>query len=149
MVPRQRILHEEFNSKITNPLANSAVTATTFVGSLAALAGEVQPSRSTAPESPQEHVVTIQEIESTNFDADLSPGESTVNAPAELDEIDAPQNGYLESLGFRSPIRYLVDPLKELHGKTGLRIGVAHKMLFFSLSFFLESLFPLASLGRS
>lgn len=74
--------------------------------------------------------VTLWEIESSNFDADLSPGESTTNAPAELEEIYAPQDGYLESLGVRSPLRYLIDPLDDLYEKTGLRIGVAHTMLF-------------------
>jgi len=74
---------------------------------------------------------TIHEIESSNLDSDLSPGEATTVAPAELDEIYAPdQGGYLESLGIRSPLRYLIDPLDELYEKTGLRIGVANTMLF-------------------
>ncbi len=74
---------------------------------------------------------TIHEIESSNLDSDLSPGESTTVAPAELDEIYAPQQeGYLESTGIRSPLRYLVDPLDDLYEKTGLRIGVANTMLF-------------------
>jgi porin len=73
---------------------------------------------------------TIQEIESSNLDADFSPGEATTNTPAELDEIYAPQEGYLEEAGFQTPLRYLVDPLEELYRKTGLRFGVAHTMLF-------------------
>lgn len=74
---------------------------------------------------------TIQDIESSNLDSDLSPGEATTVAPAELDEIYAPnQGGYLESLGVQSPVRFLVDPLDDLYQKTGLRIGVAHTMLF-------------------
>jgi len=74
---------------------------------------------------------TIHEIESSNLDSDLSPGEATTAVPAELDEIYAPhQDGYLESTGLRSPLRYLVDPLSDLYEKTGLRIGVAHTMLF-------------------
>lgn len=73
---------------------------------------------------------TLQEIESSNFDADLSPGESTTNTPAELAEIYAPQDGYLESTGLQTPLRFLINPLDELYQKTGLRIGVAHTMLF-------------------
>lgn len=73
---------------------------------------------------------TIQEIESSNLDADFSPGESTTNTEAELDEIYAPQEGYLESTGLQTPLRYLINPLDELYEKTGLRIGVAHTMLF-------------------
>lgn len=73
---------------------------------------------------------TIYDIESSNLDSDLSPGESTTVTPAELDEIYAPQSGYLESFGVQSPLRYLVDPLDELFNKTGLRLGVANTMLF-------------------
>jgi len=73
---------------------------------------------------------TIYEIDFTNLDSDLSPGEATTVTPAELDEIYAPQSGHLEALNIRSPLRYLTDPLDELNRRTGLRIGVAHTMLF-------------------
>ncbi len=75
-------------------------------------------------------VTTIYKIESSNYDADFSPGESTTNTPAELDEIYTPQDGYLESTGLKSPLRFLINPLDDLYEKTGLRIGVAHTMLF-------------------
>lgn len=73
---------------------------------------------------------TVHTIESSNFDADFSPGEATTNTPAELDEIDGPNKGFLESLGGRTPLDLLIDPLEELNARTGLRIGVAHTMLF-------------------
>lgn len=96
------------------------------------LAGEAgTPSAPAAPAPAVEtHEVTIHEIESSNFDADLSPGEATTNAEAELAEIYATQSGYLESLGGQSPLRFLVNPLEDLYNKTGLRIGVANTMLF-------------------
>ncbi|TSA32972.1 MAG: hypothetical protein D4R65_08575 [Verrucomicrobiaceae bacterium] len=73
---------------------------------------------------------TIYDIESTNFDADFSPGESTTNTPAELDEIYAPNDGYLDSYGVNRPLDLLIAPLDSLYEKTGLRIGVANTMLF-------------------
>jgi porin len=95
-----------------------------FLDSLGA--GEVAPM---AP-PPEAEEVTIHEIESSNFDADLSPGEATTNVPAELEEIAVPQPGYLESLGAPSPMRWVVDPLEDLYRRTGLRLGVAHTILF-------------------
>lgn len=84
------------------------------------------PDQDSADERP-----TLREIESSNLDSDLSPGEATTVPSAELDEINAPgQEGYLESVGIRSPLRYLSDPLEELYQKTGLRLGVANTMLF-------------------
>ncbi len=73
---------------------------------------------------------TIQVIESSNYDADFSPGESTTNTPAELDEIYAPNEGYLDSFGANRPLDLLKMPLDSLYEKTGLRIGVANTMLF-------------------
>ncbi len=74
---------------------------------------------------------TLREIESSNLDSDLSPGEATTVTTTELDEIYAPdQEGYLEETGIRSPLLYLTDPLEDLYQKTGLRLGVANTMLF-------------------
>ncbi|MEI6493229.1 MAG: carbohydrate porin [Verrucomicrobiota bacterium] len=73
---------------------------------------------------------TSHDIESSNFDADFSPGEATTNTPAELDEIYAPNEGYLDSLGVNRPLDLLKIPLDSLYQKTGLRIGVANTMLF-------------------
>jgi len=73
---------------------------------------------------------TIHEIESSNFDADFSPGEATTNTPAELDEIYAPNNGFLDAWGVNRPLDMLIRPLDDLYEKTGLRIGVANTMLF-------------------
>jgi porin len=83
-----------------------------------------------APAPAEPVPLTIYGIESSNLDSDLSPGEATTVTPAELDDIHVPQNGYLESFGVRSPLRYLIDPLDDLYNKTGLRIGVANTMLF-------------------
>ncbi len=117
-----------------------------FVGLVAHAYGEEPPSAvsQTADQKPADDTSageneapdiaaapTIREIESSNLDSDLSPGEATTVTTTELDEIYAPdQQGYLESLGVRSPLRYLADPLEELYHKTGLRLGVAHTMLF-------------------
>jgi porin len=73
---------------------------------------------------------TIHDIESSNYDADFSPGEATTNTPAELDEIYAPNHGYLDSYGVNRPLDLLIAPLDSLYEKTGLRIGVANTMLF-------------------
>ena len=73
---------------------------------------------------------TIHTIESSSFDADFSPGEATTNTPAELDEIYAPNEGYLDSLGVNRPLDLLKTPLDSLYEKTGLRVGVANTMLF-------------------
>jgi len=74
---------------------------------------------------PTEH-----EIESSVLDSDLSPGEATTNTPAELDEIYASHEGYLDPLGIDRPLDFLSDAFQRLDDKTGLRLGVAHTMLF-------------------
>ena len=83
-----------------------------------------------AETSPVAFEPTIHDIESSNYDADFSPGEATTNTPAELDEIYAPNEGYLDSLGANRPMDLLKSPLDSLYEKTGLRIGVANTMLF-------------------
>lgn len=107
-----------------------ALSGTLFQAQCAESAAEVATSATSTGEVLQDAGVTIYEIESSNIDADLSPGEATTNTPAELEEIYADQPGYLEETGFRSPLRLLVDPLEELYRKTGLRIGIANTMLF-------------------
>jgi hypothetical protein len=53
-------------------------------------------------------------IESSNLDADFTPGEATTNAIAELDKINAPHEGYLDSFGIdrlaRAPVRRQAGP---------------------------------------
>ncbi len=85
-----------------------------------------------APFSRAEDVppVTVREIESTNFDADFSPGEATTNVEAELEEIYGDNENYLESFGGTSPLDLLVNPFDELYRKTGLRLGVAYTALW-------------------
>ncbi len=73
---------------------------------------------------------TVREIESSNLDADFSPGEATTNTPAVLDEIYAEHESYLDLTGIRDPGTYLVNPLDALYESSGLRLGVAHTMLF-------------------
>lgn len=73
---------------------------------------------------------SIHQIESSNFDADFSPGERTTNAPARLDEIYAPHDGFLRSTGIDWPSNLLAKPLTELFEKTGLRLGAANTILF-------------------
>lgn len=112
-----------------------SVLGVTLILSIGGLRAEETTQAPVGDSTPQEALTlesapTIQEIESTNLDADFSPGEATTNTPAELDEIYAPQEGYLEETGFRTPLRYLIDPLEEWYQKTGLRIGMAHTMLF-------------------
>lgn len=86
------------------------------------------PDAPTPPAEPKSP--TICEIESSNFDADFSPGEATTNAPAELDEIDAKNEGFFDRWGGNLPLDYLVSSFEELSRKTGLRIGAANTMLF-------------------
>jgi porin len=69
-------------------------------------------------------------IESSNLDADFSPGEKTTNAPAELDEINALHDGYLNSTGIDRPLDLLANPLRSLYEATGLRLGAANTMLY-------------------
>lgn len=84
------------------------------------------PLRTLAAEAtPSEHA-----IESSVLDADLSPGEATTNAPAELDEIYATHEGFLTAWGVEWPLDFLAESLDALNDKTGLRIGVANTMLF-------------------
>ena len=73
---------------------------------------------------------TVHEIESSMLDADFSPGEATTNTPAELDEINASHDGYLDFTGVTRPLDYLVDRLGALDEATGLRLGVAYTMLY-------------------
>jgi hypothetical protein len=72
----------------------------------------------------------VHDIESSVLDADFSPGEATTNTPAELDEIYAPHEGYLDFTGVAKPLDYLVNPLDALDEATGLRLGVAYTMLY-------------------
>jgi hypothetical protein len=51
--------------------------------------------------------LSIHTIESSNLDADFSPGERTTNAPAELDEIYASHDDYLNSTGIDRPLDLL------------------------------------------
>jgi len=73
---------------------------------------------------------SIHTIESSNLDADLSPGEATTNALAELDEIYAPHESYLGFTGIDRPLDLLANPLNALYEMTGLRLGAANTMLF-------------------
>lgn len=93
-------------------------------------AGTLATHSAAAEVTPAASDPTIRSIESTNYDADFSPGESTTNTPAELDEIYAPNEGYLDSYGANRPLDLLIAPLDSLYEKTGLRIGVANTMLF-------------------
>jgi len=88
----------------------------------------VLPSHAASPEPGDG--VSIRDIETSNFDADFSPGESTVNAEAELAEIYADNENYLELLGGKSPLDLLANPMEELYRRTGLRLGVANTMLW-------------------
>ena len=72
----------------------------------------------------------MHDIESSALDADFSPGEATTNTAAELDEIYAPRDGYLDFTGVARPLDYLVNPLDALDEATGLRLGVAYSMLY-------------------
>jgi hypothetical protein len=64
------------------------------------------------PVNVQSHTgPSIHTIESSNLDADFSPGEATTNAPAELDEINAPHDSYLGFLGVDRPLDLLVNSL--------------------------------------
>jgi porin len=72
---------------------------------------------------------SVHTIESSNLDADFSPGERTTNAPAELDEIDASHDGYLNSAGIDEPLGLLSNPLAKLYQASGLRLGAANTVL--------------------
>ena len=83
------------------------------------------------PANIQSHTgPSIHTIESSNLDADFSPGEATTNAPAELDEIHAPHDSYLGFLGVDRPLDLLVNSLVAFDEATGLRLGFANTMLF-------------------
>lgn len=108
-----------------------AVTAGLLLISLTALSAQPDGKQSLPPPPPPAVTEpTIHDIESSNFDADFSPGEATTNTPAELDEIYAPNDGYLDAYGVNRPLDYLIRPFDSLYDKTGLRIGVANTMLF-------------------
>jgi porin len=72
---------------------------------------------------------SVHTIESSNLDADFSPGERTTNAPAELDEIYASHDGYLNDTGIDEPLDLLSNPLAKLYQATGLRLGAANTVL--------------------
>jgi porin len=73
---------------------------------------------------------TVHDIEFSNFDSDLSPGEATTVTPAELAEIYGPNDGYFDRWGFNRPLDLLVDPLTQLNDQTGLQLGAAYTMLY-------------------
>jgi porin len=73
---------------------------------------------------------SVHDIEFSNFDSDLSPGEATTVATAELAEIYGPNEGYFDRWGFNRPLDLLVDPLDKLYRETGLRLGAAYTMLY-------------------
>lgn len=73
---------------------------------------------------------TVHDIESSNFDADFSPGEATTNTPAVLDEIYAEHQSYLDLAHIGDPGTYIVNPLESLYQATGLRLGAANTMLY-------------------
>src|ERR1700722_15702222 len=62
---------------------------------------------------------SVHTIESSNLDADFSPGERTTNAPAELDEIYATHDGYLNSTGIDEPLDFLSNLLVKLYKAGG------------------------------
>jgi porin len=72
---------------------------------------------------------SVHTIESSNLDADFSPGERTTNAPAELDEIYASHDGYLNFTGIDEPLDLPANRLAQLYQATGLRLGAANTML--------------------
>jgi hypothetical protein len=100
----------------------------------ARLANAQSKNESPVPELPR----TVQSItgpsmhtiESSNLDADFSPGERTTNAIAELDEIYTNHEGYLNSTAIDRPFDLLAHPLAALNEATGLRLGLANTMLF-------------------
>src|SRR5215472_16535976 len=59
----------------------------------------VQPVNVQSYTSPSMHT-----IESSNLDADFSPGEATTTTPPELDEIHAPHESYLGASGVDRPL---------------------------------------------
>ena len=75
--------------------------------------------------APSQH-----EIESSNLDADFSPGEANSNTPAELDEMTAFHPGYLSSLGVDRTFEFLTRSFQALDQSSGMRLGVAQTMLF-------------------
>jgi len=83
----------------------------------------------TARPAPEDGA-TVHEIEFSNFDSDLSPGEATTVTPAQLAEIYGPNVGFLDRYGINRPLDLLIDPLDELYDKTGLRLGAAYTMLY-------------------
>ena len=91
----------------------------------------VKPAGTGLPMNVQTNAApSMQTIESSNLDADFSPGERTTNAPAELDEIYAEHDGYLNFTGIDRPFDLLSNPLTALYEATGLRLGAANTMLY-------------------
>lgn len=80
--------------------------------------------------SAAEDAATVHDIEFSNFDSDLSPGEATTVTTAELAEIYGPNDGYLDRWGFNRPLDLLIDPLAKLNDETGLQLGAAYTMLY-------------------
>lgn len=78
----------------------------------------------------EEDAATVHDIEFSNFDSDLSPGEATTVTPAQLAEIYGPNDGYFDRWGFNRPLDLLVDPLVRLYEETGLQLGAAYTMLY-------------------
>ena len=62
---------------------------------------------------------SVHTIESSNLDADFSPGERTTNAPAELDEIYATHDGYLNSTGIDRTAGSSVKPFSQAVSSDG------------------------------
>jgi porin len=91
----------------------------------ASLGLALSPASAHAAEAP-----SIYTIESSVLDSDFSPGEATTVVPAELDEIYAPHEGYLDPLDIDRPLDFLSDALESLDDATGFRLGVANTMLF-------------------
>ena len=100
-----------------NPLPESRIVAAAALFVLAATLKSATPPAAEA-------------LEWTNADVDFSPGESTINTPAELREIYDGEEGHLDFLGVNRPSDLLRMPFESLDKRTGLRIGVAHTMLF-------------------
>ena len=105
------------------------MNARRFVPAVLLLATAASVRAETARPAPEDGA-TAHEIEFSNFDSDLSPGEATTVTPAQLAEIYGPNVGLLDRYGINRPLDLLIDPLDELYDKTGLRLGAAYTMLY-------------------
>ena len=91
----------------------------------------VKPAGTGLPMNVQTNAApSMQTIESSNLDADFSPGERTTNAPAELDEIYADARRLFQFHRHRSALRSSLQPSDTLYEATGLRLGAANTMLY-------------------